>query len=192
VTSIRLISDDTEVTESVFYETFKRLLIESVSVNESLFYERDMLGGFMSYATPSEIRPLLGNIAGDRNDPEIILASQSAYAEINRRTNRIPPNDWKDTEPDFSTIKKIARLTAVTELAIGIKDFDTKEIDEEIEELYKLIETHRAEGSTSDLVVTSSSETYAASEQGLIWSTRYRNLRKNPRGQGLENSVVVD
>ena len=131
-----------------------------------------------NYATPADVRPLLGNLASQRTDPQIQSAIDSAEKEINRVTNHAPPNTpWTSADPDWEIVKKLARHIAAKEMAIGIKDFDVSTIETEIERLYGLILKH---GSSDDLIVISEPATYAASRTGLIWSLWYPNLRKDP------------
>jgi hypothetical protein len=192
VTAIRQTSDNVEIDESVFFQAFHKFVFDSVVVAEQLFSEREVLGGSMSYATPAEVRPLLGNIGTQRTDAQITLAIDSAYDEINRRTGRQPPNDWKDTENDFGIVKKICRFKAALEMAVGIKDFDDREwMQKEIEEMFKIIEEGEGEaGSPStDIVGSSSDTTYALNPQGIIWSVRYQNLKKGGSG---ENDTTIN
>jgi hypothetical protein len=192
VTAIRQTSDNVEIDESVFFQAFHKFVFDSVVVAEQLFSEREVLGGSMSYATPAEVRPLLGNIGTQRTNEQITLAIDSAYDEINRRTGRQPPNDWKDTENDFGIVKKICRFKAALEMAVGIKDFDDREwMQKEIEEMFKIIEEGEGEaGSPStDIVGSSSDTTYALNPQGIIWSVRYQNLKKGGSG---ENDTTIN
>ena len=192
VTAIRATTPDiVEVSEQVFYQALHKFVFDSVSVAEQLFSERESLGGSMSYATPAEVRPLLGNIGTQRTDAQITLAIDSAYDEINRRTNRQPPNDWKDTENDFGIVKKICRFKAALEMAIGIKDFEDREwMQKEIEEMFTIIEEHDPGGAGSnDIVGSSPDETYALNPAGIIWSTRYPNLKKGSTG---ENDTTIN
>jgi len=193
VTAIRtVVPENVEIAEQVFYQALHKFVFDSVIVAEQLFSEREQLGGSMSYATPAEVRPLLGNLGSQRTDPQIQLAVDSAYDEINRKTNRIPPNDWKDTEPDFSIIKKIARYKAALEMSIGIKDFEDREaMQKEVDEMFMIIEQHDPGGvSSNDIVISSADETYALNPEGIIWSTRYPNLKKGSTSG--ENATTIN
>jgi hypothetical protein len=194
VTAIRAVTPETVIIdEQVFFQALHKFVFDSVAVAESLFSIRQALSGSVTYATPAEVRPLLGNLGQQRTDAQIQLAIDSAYDEINRKTNRQPPNDWKDTENDFGIVKKICRFKAALEMAVGIKDFEDREwMQKEIEEMFTIIEEHDPGGVTSnDLVGSSADETYALNEVGIIWSTRYKNLRKNPSSGG-ENSTTIN
>ena len=192
VTAIRATAADTVlVDESVFFQAFHKFVFDSVVVAEQIFRERQGLSGPVTYAIPSEVRPLLGNIGNQRTDAQIELAIDSAYDEINRRTNRQPPNDWKDTENDFGIIKKIARFKAALEMAIGIKDFEDREwMQKEIEEMFTIIEQHDPGGTSSNDIVGSSEDvTFALNPGGIIWSQRYPNLKKGAKG---ENDTTIN
>ena len=194
VTSIRQLGPEfVDVSEQVFIHTFQRFVFDSVTVAEQLFSIRQGLSGSVTYATADEVRPLLGNLGQQRTNAQIELAIAAAYDEINRKTSRIPPNDWKDTEPDFDIIKKICRFKAAYEMSIGIKDFesDRKALQEEINEMFMIIEQHDTGGALSnDLVISSEDETYALNPSGLIWSTRYKNLKKD--SSGSENDTTIN
>lgn len=192
VTSVRSLGPETvDIAEQVFFQTWHRFVFDSVVVAEQLFGERQSLSGPITYATPSEVRPLLGNIGSQRTDPQIQLAIDSAYDEINKKTSRIPPNDWKDTDADFSIIKKITRMKAALEMSIGIKDFEDREwMQKEIDEMFMMLEEHDVGGALSnDVVISSDDETYALNPQGIIWSTRYKNLKKS---SGIENDTTIN
>ena len=108
VTAIRSLGPEfVDVSEQVFFQTWHRFVFDSVIVAEQLFGERQLLSGPVTYATPDEVRPLLGNIGSQRTDVQIQLAIDSAYDEINRKTSRIPPTDWKDTDADFSYYQEV-------------------------------------------------------------------------------------
>lgn len=194
VTAIRAVTpaDTIVVNEQVFYQALHKFVFDSVTVAEQLFIVRQGLSGSVTYATPAEVRPLLGNLGAQRTDAQIQLAVDSAYDEINRKTNRIPPNDWKDTEADFSIIKKIARYKAALEMSIGIKDFEDREaMQKEVDEMFMIIEQNDPGGTLSnDMVISSDDETYALNPSGIIWSTRYKNLRKG--ASGLEGSTTIN
>jgi hypothetical protein len=181
VTAIRSLGPEfVDVSEQVFFQTWHRFVFDSVIVADTLFAERQQLSGPVTYATPDEVRPLLGNLGSQRTDTQIQLAIDSAYDEINRKTSRLPPSDWKDTDADFSIIKKLTRMKAALEMSIGIKDFEDREwMQKEINEMFMLLEEHDTGGALSnDMVISSEDETYALNETGIIWSTRYKNLRK--------------
>ena len=193
VTAIRQTTDSVDIDESVFFQTFHKFVFDSVVVAEQLFSDREQLGGSMSYATPAEVRPLLGNIGGQRTDAQITLAIDSAFDEINRRTGRQPPNEWKDTENDFGIVKKICRFKAALEMAVGIKDFDDREwMQKEIEEMFKIIEEGEGEAGapSTDIVGSSPDTTYALNPEGIIWSVRYPNLKK--RSSSGENDTTIN
>ena len=192
VTSIRSLGPEfVDVSEEVFFQTWHRFVYDSVAIAEQLFIVRQALSGPVTYAIPSEVRPLLGNIGAQRTDAQIQLAIDSAYDEINRKTNRAPPNDWKDTEADFSIIKKITRYKAALEMSIGIKDFEDRDaMQKEIDEMFSIIEEHDPGGASSnDIVISSEDETYALNPAGLIWSTRYPNLKKSSTS-GENNTTI--
>lgn len=190
--AVREATDSVDVADQIFAQTYHKFLFDSVVVAEQLFIELEQLGGSMSYATPAEVRPLLGNLGQQRTDAQITLAIDSAYDEINRKTNRQPPNDWKDTENDFGIVKKICRFKAALEMAIGIKDFEDREwMQKEIDEMFMIIEQHDAGGELSnDMVISSDDETYALNPNGIIWSQRYKNLKKGSSG-GTEGSTTI-
>jgi hypothetical protein len=195
VTAIRSLGPEfVDVSEQVFFQTWHRFVFDSVTVAESLFSIRESLSGSVTYATPDEVRPLLGNLGSQRTDPQIQTAIDSAYDEINRKTNRIPPNDWKDTEADFGIIKKIARYKAALEMSIGIKDFEDREaMQKEVDEMFMIIESNDPGGVLSnDMVISSDDETYALNPSGLIWSTRYKNLRKSSSGSEGDTTINTD
>jgi hypothetical protein len=188
----RSLTDSVDVSEQLFFQTYHKYVFDTVIVAEQLFIERELLSGPTTYATPEEVRPLLGNLGSQRTDAQINLAVDAAYDEINTKTNRIPPNDWKDTDHNFGIIKKLARFIAAKEMAIGIKDFDTKPLDTEIEYLWNELMTYdTTSDATSDIVGSSPDVTYALNEGGLIWSTRYKNLRKSSSA-GDENSTTIN
>lgn len=191
MTAVRTLTDSTEIEDLIFAQTWHRFVYDSVTVAEQLFIVRQALSGPVTYAIPSEVRPLLGNIGAQRTDPQIELAIDSAYDEINRKTNRTPPNDWKDTEPEFSIIKKLTRYKAALEMSIGIKDFEDRDaMQKEIDEMFKIIEEHDPGGvSSNDMVISSEDETYALNPAGLIWSTRYPNLKKSSTS-GENNTTI--
>lgn len=194
VTAIRATTPDiVEVNEQVFFQALHKFVFDSVSVAEQLFSERQALSGSVTYATPDEVRPLLGNIGGQRTNTQIQTAIDSAYDEINRKTGRQPPNDWKDTENDFGIVKKICRFKAALEMAVGIKDFEDREwMQKEIEEMFAIIEEGEGEGgagTSTDIVGSSPDVTYALNPQGLIWSVRYQNLKKGGSG---ENDTTIN
>lgn len=194
VTAIRATAPDTvSVNESVFFQALHKFVFDSVVVADQIFSERQGLSGPVTYAIPSEVRPLLGNIGNQRTDAQIELAIDSAYDEINRRTGRQPPNEWKDTENDFGIIKKITRFKAALEMAIGIKDFEDREwMQKEIEEMFKIIEEGEGESGTTstDVVGSSPDETFALAPGGIIWSIRYPGLKKGSTGN--ENDTTIN
>lgn len=192
VTHIRNLGPEfVEVSEQVFFQTWHRYVFDSVIVADQVFAQRESLSGPTTYATPSEVRPLLGNIGSQRLDSQIQLAIDSAYDEINKKTSRIPPNDWKDTDADFSIIKKLTRMKAALEMSIGIKDFEDREwMQKEIEEMFMMLEEHDIGGAQSnDFVMSSEDETYSLNPTGLIWSQRYKNLRKQSTD---ENNTTIN
>ena len=194
VTAIRAVTpEDVEIDEQVFYQALHMFVFDSVTVAEQLFSERQSLSGPVTYATPDEVRPLLGNIGGQRTNAQIEMAIDSAYDEINRRTGRQPPNEWKDTENDFGIVKKICRFKAALEMAVGIKDFEDREwMQKEIEEMFKIIEEGEGEGgaaTSTDYVGSSEDSTYALNPGGIIWSIRYPNLKKGAKG---ENDTTIN
>lgn len=194
ITQIRMLEETVDVSEvslNAALTVVRMPEIDFTSIGEQIFYTGGVPTNLVAYAIPSEVRPLLGNIGGQRTDPQIQLAIDSATDEINRRTNRQPPNDWKITENDFDIVKKICRFKAALEMAIGIKDFEDREwMQKEIEEMFLIIEQHDPGGAGSnDIVGSSGDETYALNEQGLIWSTRYKNLKKN---SGTENDTTIN
>ncbi len=146
------------------------------------------------YAIPTEVRPLLGNITAGITDAQINLAIDAATDRINTATNRQPPNDWQDTEANWDLIKQLARLHAALEVSIGIGSYDEsrKAITRQIEGIYKALEFDPATDITTDFVDSSVSQTYAASPTGIIWSTRYPNLRKSPTGDNAQYSFIYD
>jgi hypothetical protein len=191
VTAIRAtVADSVDIDEQVFYQALHMFVFDSVIVADQLFGERTLLSGPTTYATPDEVRPLLGNLGSQRTNEQIELAVDAAYDEINTKTNRIPPDDWKDTDHNFGVVKKLARYIAAREMAVGIKDFDVKPLDIEIEHLFKdLLEYDTTASSTQDIVGSSPDVTYALAEGGIIWSTRYKNLRK---GTSSENDTTIN
>lgn len=191
VTAIRAVAPETvNVSESVFFQTFHKFVFDSVTVAESLFKIRTSLSGSVTYAIPDEVRPLLGNIGPtQRTDDQINLAIDAAYDEINTKTNRIPPNDWKDTDHNFGVIKKLARYIAAKEMAVGIKDFDTAALQTEIDRLWEILTYDTTSSATQNIVISSEPETYATSAAGIIWSTRYKGLHKVSSG---ENDTTIN
>jgi hypothetical protein len=190
VTAIRSVQDTVDITEQLFFQTYHKYVFDTVIVAEQLFRERTVLSGPTSYAIPDEVRPLLGNLGAQRTNEQIELAIDAAYDEINTKTNRIPPNEWKDTDHNFGVIKKLTRYIAAREMAIGIKDFDTKPLDMEIEMMFKdLLQFDTTSNATQDIVGSSEGATYALNERGVIWSVRYPNLRKNSLG---ENDTTIN
>lgn len=145
------------------------------------------------YSLPAEVRPLLGNLAQQRTDAQINIAIQSADDQIDKRTGRMPPNEWENTEEDFGIVQKLSRYIAALEMSIGIQNFEDRDyMMKEIEGMFMTIEAHDPGGAASnDFVYSSTAMTYASSESGLIWSTRYKNLRKNP-SPGDENSMSIN
>jgi hypothetical protein len=192
VTAFRTLGPESvAIDEQVFFQQLHKFVFDSVPVAEQLFSERQALSGSVTYATPDEVRPLLGNIGQQRTNAQIQLAIDSAYDEINRRTGRNPPDDWKDTENDFGIVKKIARFKAALEMAVGIKDYEDRDwMQKEIEEMFLIIEQHDPGGvSSNDVVGSSADSTYALNPQGIIWSTRYPNLKKS---SGTENDTTIN
>lgn len=185
------ITDSTEVSLNRAVIFARALEIESVSVGESIFYTGGIPTGLVAYAVPDDVRPLLGNIGNQRTNTQIELAIAGATDEINRKTNRIPPNDWKVTDEDFDLIKKIARYKAALEMSIGIKDFEDRALmQKEIDEMFMIIEQHDPGGATSnDMVISSEDTTFALNPQGIIWSTRYSGLKKST---GTENDTTIN
>jgi hypothetical protein len=194
VTAVRVLAPETvNVTEQVFFQTFHKFVFDSVVIAEQLFIVRQGLSGSVTYATPDEVRPLLGNLGQQRTDNQINLAIDAAYDQINTRTNRIPPDDWKDTDHNFGIIKKLTRYIAAKEMALGIKDYDTKPLDMEIEALFKeLLEYDTTSAATQDIVGSSTDVTYALNQGGLIWSTRFKNLRKGSSGENDTSTINPD
>lgn len=143
----------------------------------------------MPYSTPAEVKVLLGNLGGQRTDAQVNLAIAAADDEINTKTNRIPPDDWKDTEHNYDIIKKLSRYIATKEMAIGIKDFDVAPLTTEIDRLFHDLMEYGTTSPTQDIVVSSEDETYALNPQGIIWSTRYTNLKKASAG---ENDTTIN
>lgn len=143
------------------------------------------------YSTPAEVRPLLGNLGTQRTDSQITLAIESADDQIDRRTGRMPPNEWKNTEEDFAIIRKISRYIATLEMSVGIKDYEDRAyLQKEIDNMFMSIEAHDPGGSTSnDMVISSTDETYALNPQGIIWSIRYPDLKKSASG---ENNTTIN
>jgi hypothetical protein len=76
-------------------------------------------------------------------------------------------------------------------MAVGIKDFQDREwMQKEIEEMFLIIENADPGGTGStDFVGSSTDETYALNPGGLIWSTRYRNLKRDASG---ENDTTIN
>lgn len=141
------------------------------------------------YATPAEVRPLLGNLGNQRTDAQIQLSIDSATDEINRKTNRIPPNDWQTTDADFDVIKKLARYHAALEMSIGIKDFEDRDmINKEIRRLYEMLIEFSTDPDT-DFTESSAPETWSMSSTGIIWSVRYPKLKKMST---TDNSMYSD
>jgi hypothetical protein len=190
VYAVRTVSDSVDVAEAVFYQALHKFVFDSVIVADQLFSERQQLSGPTTYATPDEVRPLLGNLGDQRTDTQIALAVDAAYDEINTKTNRIPPSDWKDTDHNFGVVKKLTRLIAVREMAIGIKDFDTEDVEKQIAQQWEILLSGASSSGSQDLIVVSEPTTYANSPTGLIWSTRYKNLRKG--SSTGENDIVFD
>jgi len=57
--------------------------------------------------------------------------------------------------------------------------------------MFMIIEQHDTGGALSnDLVISSEDETYALNPSGLIWSTRYKNLKKD--SSGSENDTTIN
>jgi len=133
------------------------------------------------YATPEEVRPLVGNISEGIDDAQIQLAIDSATDEVNSKTNRQPPNDWQTTDPNYDYVKKITRYLAAIEISIPISDFaESREaMRREIARMFETITTFDVDTST-DYSETSDSMTWPMnSENGIIWSSRFPNLRKH-------------
>ena len=191
VSASRSLNDIVNISEAVFYSTYHKFVFDTVTVGEQLFSIRQSLTGAVTYATPDEVRPLLGNIGpSQRTDAQINLAIDAAYDEINTKTNRIPPNDWKDTDHNFGVVKKLTRYIAAKEMAIGIKDYDTKPLEMEIEHLFNDLLTYdTTSDATQDIVGSSPDVTYALNEGGIIWSTRYPNLKKGSRGENDTDTI---
>jgi hypothetical protein len=190
VSASRSLNDIVNISEAVFIQTYHKFVFDTVVVSEQLFSIRQSLTGAVTYATPDEVRPLLGNLGAQKANEPIELAIDAAFDEINTKTNRIPPNEWKDTDHNFGIIKKLTRYIAAKEVAIGIKDFDTKPFDLEIEHLFNDLLTYdTTSDATQDIVGSSEDVTFALNEGGLIWSTRYPNLRKR---SGSENSTTIN
>lgn len=144
------------------------------------------------YSTATEVKVLLGNLGGQRTDAQVNLAIESADDEINTKTNRVPPDDWKDTEHNYGIVKKLSRYIATREMAIGIKDFDIAPLTTEIDRLFHDLMEYGTSAATQDIVVSSEDETYALNPQGIIWSTRYNNLRKGSTSENDTNTINPD
>ena len=82
-------------------------------------------------------------------------------------------------------------MKAALEMSIGIKDFEDREwMQKEIDEMFEILEGHDTGGALSnDIVISSDDETYALNPQGVIWSTRYPNLKKGSKG---ENDTTIN
>ena len=145
------------------------------------------------YATVADIRPLLGNVEAGITDAQIQLAIDSATDEINSRTNRHPPDDWQTTDTNFDMIKKITRYLAAIEASIGIADYESsrESMRKELARMFDTLTEFDTDTAT-DFVESSEGTTYASNPLGVIWSTRYKNLRKNPVADNEQYSVVWD
>jgi hypothetical protein len=145
------------------------------------------------YTTPADVRPLLGNIEAGITDAQLTLAIASATDEINARTNKRPPNDWQTSDADFDLIKKIARYLAAIEATLGVADYEeTREsMRKEVARMFETVTSFDV-GAETDFVESSASTTYASNPVGVIWSTRYKNLRKEPTGDNEQYSFITD
>lgn len=183
LTQIRMI-EETIITGDISLNTALVLVrspfVESVTVSELLSTTGGTPSELVVYATVDEVRMLLGNLGAQRATNDINRAIEAATDTINRRTNRIPPYNWRSTEEEFDLIKKLARYIAALEMSIGIAGFEESrtEMQKEINEIFTIIEEHDPGGITSnDMVITSESATYPSNtEEGIIWSTRYKDL----------------
>jgi hypothetical protein len=187
-----------EETVSVGTENLNRLTTMARMLSDNVVIGEQVFGTGVApnlYATPAEVRPLLGNIGGQRTDPQIQLAIDAATDEINRKTNRLPPNDWQTSEAAYDLVKKLARYIAAVEMSIGIKDFenDRKTLQEEIIRMFELLVEYDVDAAaTTDFVEGGSYESWPLSETGKIWSVRYRNLRKMPTGDNSQYATNED
>jgi hypothetical protein len=145
------------------------------------------------YATPADVRPLLGNIEAGITDDQLNLAIASATDEINARTNRQPPNDWQTTDANFDLVKKIARYLTAIESSLGVADYEeTREaMRKELARMFEVLLEFGTDTET-DFVESSEGVTYAGNPVGLIWSARYKNLRKNPVADNEQYSFIND
>lgn len=146
-----------------------------------------------AYATVADIRPLLGNVEAGISDAQIQLAIDSATDEVNARTNRQPPSDWQTADANFDLIKKVTRYLSAIEASIGIADYESsrESMRKELARMWETL-TEFDTDAVTDFVESSESTTYASNPAGVIWSTRYKNLRKTPTGDNEQYSFIWD
>lgn len=136
------------------------------------------------YATRADVDPMIGNLATQRSDAAVNNAIAGASAYVNMWLGRAANVNVDDAEPLLEVIRSVTRLLAAAELIgnvqnqLEVRQSYLTEARSKLESMQKF-ETG-GEAST-DYVKSSSSATWPANPAGVIYSTRYKNLRKTPK-----------
>lgn len=131
------------------------------------------------YATTADVRPLLGNLRTQLTDAQIQLAIDSASAEVNLKTARIPNQNADTTDPDLQILKRATRYLAAEEVLGGIEDMrdDRRDYNNRARQLLEELVTLDITGE-DDIVTSSEYVTFPAKEDlGLIYSSKLKNLQ---------------
>lgn len=132
-----------------------------------------------AYASPSEVRPLLGNLKNQISDSTINLASDGAESQINRVTAR--STNWTSSDPDYNAIKKVGRLLTAAECLYGINGMEQTRsaMVDEANAILQAIMKFDTGVDSGDFVESSQPSTYPSNPQGIIFgSARFPMLRK--------------
>ena len=137
-----------------------------------------------AYAVADDVKPLIGNLAGQRTTLAIDNAISGATEEVNITLGRDGNDNLDVSSPLFGLCQKATRYLAASELLGGVQSQETtmtfyQDTAEKL--LQKITQDAQGEDIAPQFVESSQTVTWPANPSGIIYSNNYIGLRKGPR-----------